>query len=127
MFYSKINLRLNYLEEAERGYKKTLELGGTSLDTWIQRGDVLIELGEIEAAKYNFAQALEYYPECEELEFRLSGLCFKLNDTEAGFAHLLNGLHINSDHIFIIEELFPDVYKSQNVIQFIESYKKSEN
>ena len=127
LFYSKTNHRLNYLEEAERGFKKTLELGGTSLDIWIQRGDVLIELGEIEAAKYNFVQALEYYPESEELEFRLSGLCFKLNDTEAGFAHLLNGLHINSEHIFIIEELFPDVYKSQNVIQFIESYKKSDN
>ena len=97
MFYSKTNHRLNYLEEAERGFKKTLELGGTSLDIWIQRGDVLIELGEIEAAKYNFVQALEYYPESEELEFRLSGLCFKLNDTEAGFAHLLNGLHINSE------------------------------
>ena len=127
LFYSKTNLRLNYLEEAERGYKKTLELGGTSLDTWIQRGDVLIELGEIEAAKYNFIQALDYYPKSEELEFRLSGLCFKLNDTEAGFAHLLTGLHINSEHIFIIEELFPDVYQSQNVIQFIESYKKSDN
>ena len=127
LFYSKTNRRLNYLEEAERGFKKTLELGGTSLDTWIHRGDVLIELGEIEAAKYNFVQALEYYPKSEELEFRLSGLCFKLNDTEAGFAHLLNGLHINSEHIFIIEELFPDVYKSQNVIQFIESYQKSEN
>ena len=127
LFYSKINLRLNYLEEAERGYKKTLELGGTSLDTWIQRGDVLIELGEIEAAKYNFVKALDYYPKSEELEFRLSGLCFKLNDTEAGFAHLLTGLHINSEHIFIIEELFPDIYKSENVIQFIESFKKSDN
>jgi tetratricopeptide (TPR) repeat protein len=127
LFYSKTNHRLKYLEEAERGFKKTLELGGTSLDIWIQRGDILIELGEIEAAKYNFVQALEYYPDSEELEFRLSGLCFKLNDAKAGFTHLLNGLHINSEHIFIIEELFPDVYKSQNVIQFVESYKKSDN
>lgn len=127
LFYSKTNRRLNYLEEAERGFKKTLELGETSLDTWIQRGDILIELGEIEAAKYNFVQAIEQHPKSEELEFRLSGLYFKLNDSKAGFAHLLNGLHINSEHIFIIEELFPDVYQSQNVIQFIESYKKSDN
>jgi tetratricopeptide (TPR) repeat protein len=127
LFYSKTNRRLNYLEEAERGFKKTLELGETSLDTWIQRGDILIELGEIEAAKYNFVQAIEHHPKSEELEFRLSGLYFKLNDSKAGFAHLLNGLHINSEHIFIIEELFPDVYQSQNVIQFIESYKKSDN
>lgn len=127
LFYSKTNRRLNYLEEAERGFKKTLELGETSLDTWIQRGDILIELGEIEAAKYNFVQAIEHHPKSEELEFRLSGLYFKLNDSKAGFAHLLTGLHINSEHIFIIEELFPDVYQSQNVIQFIESYKKSDN
>ena len=127
LFYSKTNHRLNYLEEAERGFKKTLELGETSLDIWIQRGDILIELGEIEAAKYNFVQAIEHHPKSEELEFRLSGLYFKLNDSKAGFAHLLTGLHINSEHIFIIEELFPDVYQSQNVIQFIESYKKSDN
>ena len=127
LFYSNINRRLNYLEESERGFKKTLELGDVSLNTWISRGDILIELGELEAAKYNFIQAMEHHPENEELEFRISGICFKLNDQKAGFAHLLSALHINSEHVFIIDELFPEIYKLHKVMQFIENYKNTSN
>ena len=123
--YSTINERLNKLEEAERGYKKTLELGDNELNTWLSRGDILIKLGEDEAAKFNFVQALEYHPKSEELEFRLSGVCLKLNNMEAGYAHLLTGLHINSEHVFILEELFPEVYNRKAVLQLIENFKNT--
>jgi len=125
LFYSKINERLNYLEEAERGYKKTLELGNCSLETWLSRGDILIKLGELEAAKYNFIQALEQHPKSEELEFRISGICFKLNETETAYTHLLTALHYNAEHAFILEELFPDVYAQKEVLHFIKSYNKT--
>ena len=123
--YSTINERLNKLEEAERGYKKTLELGDNELNTWLSRGDILIKLGEDEAAKFNFVQALEYHPKSEDLEFRLSGVCLKLNNMEAGYAHLLTGLHINSEHVFILEELFPEVYNRKAVLQLIENFKNT--
>ena len=123
--YSTINERLNKLEEAERGYKKTLELGDSELDTWLSRGDILIKLGEDEAAKFNFVQALEYHPKSEELEFRLSGICLKLNNMEAGYAHLLTALHINAKHVFILEELFPEIYSRKAVLQLIENFKNS--
>ena len=123
--YSIINERLNKLEEAERGYKKTLELGDSELNTWLSRGDILIKLGEDEAAKYNFVQALEYHPKSEELEYRLSGVCLKLNNMEAGYAHLLTGLHINPDYVFILEELFPEVYSRKAVLQLIKNFKNS--
>ena len=125
LLYSTINERLALLEEAERGYKKTLELGDYELSTWLSRGDILIKLGEYEAAKFNFVQALEFYPKSEELEFRLSGVCLKLNNTDAGYAHLLTGLHINIDHVFILEELFPKVYQQKAVLQLIENFKNS--
>jgi len=70
-------------------------------------------------------QALEYHPKSEELEFRLSGVCLKLNNTEAGYAHLLTGLHINMGHVFILEELFPEVYHRKAVLQLIENFKNS--
>lgn len=127
LFYSKINERLNYFEEAERGYKTTLELGEISLNTWLSRGDILIKLGELEAAKYNFAQALEHHPDNEEIEFRLSGICLALNQKEAGYAHLLTALYLNAEHVFIIEELFPEIYKRKDVLNFIESFKNSSN
>ena len=125
LFYSKINERLNYLEEAERGYKKTLELGNCSLETWLSRGDILIKLGELEAAKYNFVQALEHHPKSEELEFRISGICFKLNEIETAYTHLLTALHYNAEHAFILEELFPDVNAQKEVQHFIKSYNKT--
>ena len=123
--YSNINERLNNLEKAENGYKKTLELGDIELNIWLSRGDILIKLDEYEAANFNFSQALEYYPNNEELEFRLSGVCLKLNNSEAGYAHLLTALHINSEHVFILEELFPEVYNSKAVLQLIENFKNN--
>ena len=107
--YSQINQRLNHYEEAERGFKKTLELGNYELNTWLSRGDLLIKLGEPEAAIFNFEQAVEFYPENAELEYRLAGLYFSLNENDKGTFHLKNGLSHNEEYSFIIEELFPDV------------------
>lgn len=107
--YSQINQRLKFYEEAERGFKKTLELGNYELNTWLSRGDLLIKLGEPEAAVYNFEQAVEFYPENAELEYRLAGLYFTLNENNKGTFHLKNGLKHNEEYAFIIEELFPEV------------------
>lgn len=107
--YSQINQRLNFYEEAERGFKKTLELGNYELNTWLSRGDLLIKLGEPEAAIYNFEQAAEFYQENAELEYRLAGLYFCLNENDKGTFHLKNGIRYNEDYAFIIEELFPEV------------------
>ncbi len=107
--YSQINQRLNFYEEAERGFKKTLELGNYELNTWLSRGDLLIKLGEPQAAIYNFEQALEFYPENAELEYRLAGLYFSINENAKGTFHLKNGIVSNEEYAFIIEELFPEV------------------
>ncbi|WP_303317494.1 tetratricopeptide repeat protein [Flavivirga abyssicola] len=107
--YSQINQRLNFYEEAERGFKKTLELGNYELNTWLSRGDLLIKLGEPQAAIYNFEQAMEFYPENAELEYRLAGLYFSLNENDKGTFHLKNGIRYNKEYAFIIEELFPKV------------------
>ncbi len=107
--YSQINQRLNFYEEAERGFKKTLELGNYELNTWLSRGDLLIKLGEPKAALFNFEQALEFYPENAEIEYRLAGIFFSINENDNGIFHLKNGLKYNEEYAFIIEELFPEV------------------
>ncbi len=107
--YSQISQRLNLFEEAERGFKRTLELGNFELSTWLSRGDLLIKLGEPEAAIFNFEQAVEFYPENAELEYRLAGLYFSLNENDKGIFHLKNGLNYNEEYTFIIDELFPEV------------------
>lgn len=107
--YALINQRLKLYEEAERGYKKTLELGNYELNTWLYRGDLLIKLGEPQAAIYNFEQAIEFYPDNAEIEFRLAGLYLTLNQNDKGTFYLKNGLKHNEEFNFIIEELFPEV------------------
>ncbi|MBU3822396.1 tetratricopeptide repeat protein [Flavobacteriaceae bacterium XHP0103] len=113
--YSQVNHRLNFYEEAERGYKKTIELGNYELNTWLSRGDLLIKLGEPQAAIYNFEQAVDFYPENAEIEYRLAGLYFSLNEVDKGTFHLKNGLKYNEDYSFILDELFPEIIQKKQV------------
>lgn len=113
--YAQINHRLKFFEEAERGYKKTLELGNFEIDTWIARGDLLLKLGEPEAAILNFEQALEFYPENAEIQYRLGGLFFSILEIDKGVFHLRNGLKNNNEFSFIIDELFPELLNNPQV------------
>lgn len=122
--YAQINLRLNFLEEAERGFKKSLDLGNYELQTWLSRADVLIALGEYEASVLNLIQAAEFYPETAEIEFRLAGLHFTLHESSKGQYHLKNALLLDSEYEFIIEELFPNVLKKPTVQDLISQSRK---
>ncbi|SFJ05919.1 tetratricopeptide repeat protein [Olleya namhaensis] len=110
--YAKINHRLNFLEEAERGYKRAIELGNYELSSWLERSDILIKLGETDAACLNLIQAAEFYPEEADIEFRLVGIYYGMLETEKGSYHLKNALDFNAENLFIVEELFPLVYES---------------
>ena len=123
--YAQINHRLNFLEEAEQGYKKALELGNYELDTWLSRTDILIHLGEYESAILNLNQTIEFYPDNEEIEFRLAGLYFATNNGNQGYLYLESALKTNSDYDFIVEELFPNIYQRQSVQKIIQKYKNT--
>ncbi|MCC4213360.1 tetratricopeptide repeat protein [Leeuwenhoekiella parthenopeia] len=122
--YAKINARLKFYEEAERGYRKTLELGNYELETWLTRCDILINLGEPEAAITNLLEAVEFYPDSAQVEFRLAGLYFSTNDDHKGHFHLENALKLEADYDIILEELFPFVYAKKSVLDKI---KKARN
>ncbi|WP_296381659.1 tetratricopeptide repeat protein [Winogradskyella sp.] len=125
--YATVNKRLNFLEEAERGYKRTLELGNYELDTWLERGDILIALGEYEASIFNLIQAAEFYPENAEIEYRLGGLHFSMHQTEEGRFHLKNAVRLNIDYSFIITELFPKLEDRPMIKAIISDSKKASN
>lgn len=121
--YARISNQLSLFEEAEVGYRKTLELGNYELETWITRGDILTNLGEFEAAINNFNQALEFYAENAEVEFRLSGLYYTLNESDKGAFHLKNALKSEPEFLMIIEELFPQVLEMEMVVEIIKQHK----
>jgi len=125
--YAAVNKRLNFLEEAERGYKQSLELGNFELDTWLNRTDVLITLGDHDAAIFNLLQASEFYPENAEVEYRLAGLYFTVHQPEEGRFHLKNGTRLNIDYNFIISELFPQLTDKPLIKAIISEAKKTSN
>ncbi len=120
--YAKINNRLKFYEEAERGYSKTLELGNYELDTWINRADILLQLGEHDAAIINLTQAMEFYPENAEVAFRLSGLHYLKGNDIQGRYFLINGLKLDPDYVIILEELFPYPFSKKEVVSLITKY-----
>ena len=125
--YATVNKRLNFLEEAEYGYKKSLELGNYELDTWLERSDILIALGEYEASIYNLLQATEFYPENAEIEYRLGGLFFTVHQNEKGRFHLKNAVGLNVEYNFILSELFPHLSDRPIVKAIILDSRNSSN
>ncbi|GEQ85863.1 hypothetical protein ULMS_13710 [Patiriisocius marinistellae] len=123
--YAKINKRLQWFEEAEAGFRKTIELGNYELETWLTRADILTKLGEYEAAINNLTQANEFYPECAEIEFRLAGLYYVTAEMHSGAFHLKNALDIEPEFFMIIEELFPMILSSKSVKEIVKNHKKT--
>ncbi len=125
--YAQINQRLNFLEEAERGYKKVIELGNYELDIWLSRADILTHLGEFEAAIFSLDQTADFYPDNEEVQYRLAGLYYMMDKTGQGYIYLQSALQLNVDYYFILEELFPTVYQQKTVREIIAKYQNASN
>jgi tetratricopeptide (TPR) repeat protein len=123
--YGQICRNLEHFKEAELGYKKALDLGNYELDTYIARADILTHLKNYAAAISNLNEATEFYPSNEAIEFRLAGLNFKINNSVAAHRHLKKAIQISSDHLFIVEELFPQILKRPSVQKIIAEYKNT--
>jgi tetratricopeptide (TPR) repeat protein len=122
--YAKINKEMNFFEEAEFGFRKAVEFGDTELDTWLFWVNILQFLGEFDTAIQTLLQASEYFPEENEIEYRLAGLYFMAQETTKAKFHLSNGLRLNFDNYILLEDLFPVVWTDKAVRNYIEKYKK---
>ncbi|MEZ7513900.1 tetratricopeptide repeat protein [Flavobacterium frigidarium] len=122
--YAKINKEMNFFEEAEFGFRKAVEFGDTELDTWLFWVNILQFLGEFDTAIQTLLQASEYFPEENEIEYRLAGLYFMAQETTKAKFHLSNGLRLNFDNYIVLEDLFPVVWTNKVVRNYIEKYKK---
>ena len=122
--FANINKQLNQFEEAEFGYRKAVEFGDYSLETWLFWVDILQFLGEFETAIQTLLQASEYFPEESEVEYRLAGLYFMMQNTIKAKFHLSNALRLNFDNYIILEDLFPVVWARKMVQNYIAKHKK---
>lgn len=124
--FATINKAMNLFEEAEFGYRKAVEFGDYQLDTWLFWVDMMQNMGEMNNAVLTLIQASEYFPEECEIEYRLAGLHFSLQEEEKGNFHLSNGLRLNSKHQTILEDLFPRVWERKSVQEYIAKHQKPE-
>ena len=122
--YAAINKQMNFFEEAEFGYRKAVEFGDHSLETWLFWTDILQFLGEFESAIQTLLQASEYFPEENEVEYRLAGLYFMLSDTTKAKFHLSNALRLNFENYVLLEDQFPVVWAKKTVQNYIAKHKK---
>ncbi|WP_269223294.1 MULTISPECIES: tetratricopeptide repeat protein [Flavobacterium] len=122
--YAAINKQMNFFEEAEFGYRKAVEFGDYQLDTWLFWVDILQFLGEFESAIQTLFQASEYFPEENEIEYRLAGLNFMLSKNIKAKFHLSNALRLNTENMILLQELFPVVWEKKMVQNYIEKHKK---
>ena len=122
--YATINKEMNFFEEAEFGYRKAVEFGDYQLDTWLFWVDILQFLGEFNSAIQTLLQATEYFPEENEIEYRLAGLYFMIQDKTKAKFHLSNGLRLNFDNYILIEDLFPMIWEEKTVQNYIAKHKK---
>lgn len=124
--YATINKALNFFEEAEYGFRKAVEYGDYELDTWLFWVDILQFLGEFDSAVQTLLQAAEYFPEEYQVEYRLAGLYFMLQDDVKGKFHLSNGLRLNFENRTLLEELFPVIWSRKIVQNCINKHKKAD-
>lgn len=123
--YATINRQMNFYEEAEFGYRKAVEFGDYQLDTWLFWVDILKFLGEFDSAIQTLVQAAEYFPEQYEVEYRLAGIYYMLQQNEKGKIHLNNGLRLNAKNRTVLQELFPVVWDRKIVQNVITKHLKS--
>ncbi len=122
--YASINKQMNFFEEAEFGYRKAVEFGESGLETWLFWVDILQFLGEFESAVQTLLQASEYFPEENEIEYRLAGIYYMISDATKAKFHLSNGLRLNFENHTLLEELFPVVWTKKSVQNYIAKNRK---
>ena len=123
--YATINRHMNFYEEAEFGYRKAVEFGDAQLDTWLFWVDILQFLGEFDSAIQTLLQASEFFPDDYQVEYRLAGMYYMLQQNDKGKFHLTNGLRLNANNRTLMEDLFPVVWDKKIVQNVITKHLKS--
>jgi tetratricopeptide (TPR) repeat protein len=123
--YANINRQMNFYEEAEFGYRKAVEFGDFQLDTWLFWVDILQFLGEFDSAIQTLEQAADYFKDEYEIEYRLAGMYYMLQNNAKGKMHLIKAIALNPKNRTLLQELFPVVWDRKIVQNVILKHLKS--
>ncbi|UMB60461.1 tetratricopeptide repeat protein [Lutibacter sp. A80] len=123
--YAEINLKLNFFEEAVRAFQNCILLQDFDIAIWIGLSDVLWYLGDYKDALINLKKASKVFKDFAEIEYRISCIYFKFKDFSKGKKHLIKALEIDFEYHKEIKDLFPEIFKSQGVLDIISNFKNT--
>lgn len=123
--YAEIKLKLGFNKEAIIGYKQCLALNYDALEIYITLSDLLSFVGEFNEAINLLLRSQKTYKDFAEVEYRLAGLFFILDNEKNGFHHLVAAMKIDYEYHIILNELFPVVYNNKKVQKLLTNYKKA--
>lgn len=119
-----INKDLNFLEEAELGFRKAVEHGDTFLDTWLYWSDSFRLLQDYPQAIEKLLKARDIFNDEYEIEYRLVGLYMLTDQTEKAMYHLTNALALNYKNRTLLQEYFPTVWENKQVQTYIQNFNQ---
>ena len=121
--FAEINLKLNLFEEAAQAFYKCIGLQDDRLEVYVALADVLHFLGEFDEAIRVLLDAREIFQDEAEITYRLGGLHLLLQKKKKGLFFLEMGLLSDVEHVQVIEDLYPTVFASPEIRDFIARFR----
>lgn len=112
--YLKISGELGQFKESEPESNIHFITDETGLETWIRRVDFIINIKHFNIALEMLSHTQKLFPETAEVEYRLAGVYFNLDDKNKGSFHLKKALKIDPEYFNVLADLFPKVFSSKN-------------
>lgn len=121
--FAHINLNLNLFEEASVAFQKCIDLEDYRLDIFVALVDVLHFLGEFKDALKVLRKAKKMYKDFAEIEYRLSGMNFLLENNTKGCQHFKNALKYDYEYHNVAKELYPTIFDKSEIQELVKKAK----
>lgn len=123
--YAEINLKLNFFEEVVSAFQNCILLEDFDIIIWVGLSDVLCYLGDFEDALKHLLIAKKRFKDFCEIDYRLSCIYFQFKNYKKGKAYLVKALTLDYEYYVIIKDLFPEIFKLEEVTDIIDKFRKT--
>ncbi len=122
---AEIHKRAGMLNEAEVIYSRMLELGYIEPDVFIDYAELLFDLCEFDEGMEVLYQGQQLNPDSAEINYRLSGYLYTLQESDEADIYFKKALDINPDRRMYFFELFPKLTQSTSIQSILVDSKYS--
>lgn len=123
--FGSLNYTLENYDDAYIGYEKSILCGSLDLDVYLIFSDMSMAFEKYEKAIEILTQYSEVFSGHHEIEYRLAGLHFILENEPFAMFHLNNALLSDFESLILFSEMFPSIYERQSVQNLIQKYRNN--